>query len=348
MAQFRTPRAQPPSWYTFLPLICPSEKKSKVLQRLYPAAQEQSMLQPAAQERSILAPVPPVKRPQSIPLKKSDNEKSTAVQGKKLYTVLPPPEGYLINSGEDLVAPSNPDPTDSEESPADTDGHELRKKRKRRRKKKVLPNTTEEVSTPPEEGALLGQTDAAHPSDEGDTGSSVSTEQLSKNRKRKMKKKRHKEKVLALGLVPRARAVEFMYAQSGDGNSEKVLDFLRTTQEIYLSDFKSSGSCVESSPSLSLIAAESLFSRLSGRTLPPTEISKLCGLRAVLVKNESQLKSQLQEFRHTSTLPAVRLDLNKMISVFLRSYKHPADSGRSAQVSMVTPKHSLRLHDNHR
>ncbi|XP_058604618.1 glutamate-rich protein 1 isoform X3 [Onychostoma macrolepis] len=322
--------------------------QSKVLQRLYPAAQEQSMLQPAAQERSILAPVPPVKRPQSIPLKKSDNEKSTAVQGKKLYTVLPPPEGYLINSGEDLVAPSNPDPTDSEESPADTDGHELRKKRKRRRKKKVLPNTTEEVSTPPEEGALLGQTDAAHPSDEGDTGSSVSTEQLSKNRKRKMKKKRHKEKVLALGLVPRARAVEFMYAQSGDGNSEKVLDFLRTTQEIYLSDFKSSGSCVESSPSLSLIAAESLFSRLSGRTLPPTEISKLCGLRAVLVKNESQLKSQLQEFRHTSTLPAVRLDLNKMISVFLRSYKHPADSGRSAQVSMVTPKHSLRLHDNHR
>ncbi|XP_026142130.1 glutamate-rich protein 1 isoform X1 [Carassius auratus] len=268
--------------------------QSKVLQRLYPAAQEQS----------ILAPVPPVKRPQSIPHKKSGNEENTAVQGKKLYTVLPPPEGYLINSEEDLVTPSNPDPTDSEDSPADADDHELYKKRKRRRKKKVLPNTTEEVSTPAAEGAILGQTDAAHPSDEGDTGSSVSTEQLSKNRKRKMKKKRHKEKVQALGLVPRARAVEFTYAQRGDGNSEEVLDFLRSTQEIYLSDLKYSGSGVESAPSLSLAAAEALFSRLSGRTLPPAEISRLCGLRAVLVKNEGQLKSQLQEFRHTSTLPA--------------------------------------------
>lgn len=229
------------------------------------------------------------------------NEKSTAVQGKKLHTVLPPPEGYLINSGEDVVAP-NPDPTDSEENPSDAGDHGLHK-RKRRRKKKVLPRTSEGVSTPPAEGAVLGQTDA-HPSDEGDTGSSVSTEQLSKNRKRKMKKKRHKEKVQALGLVPRAKAVEFTYAQNGDGDSEEVLDFLRTTQEIYLSDLKSSGSCVESGPSLSLAAAEALFSRLSGRTLPPAEISRLCGLRAVLVKNEGQLKSQLQEFRHTSTLPA--------------------------------------------
>ncbi|KAL0170015.1 hypothetical protein M9458_034611, partial [Cirrhinus mrigala] len=120
------------------------------------------------------------------------------------------------------------------------DDHELHKRRKRRRKKKELLITTEEVSTSPTEGAVQGQTDAAHPSNEGHTGSSVGTEQLSKNRKRKMKKKRHKEKVLALGLVPRARAVEFTYAQSGDGNAEEVLDFLRTTLEIYLSDQKSS------------------------------------------------------------------------------------------------------------
>ncbi|XP_073683515.1 uncharacterized protein erich1 [Garra rufa] len=269
--------------------------QSKVLQRLYPAAQEKSLRQPAAQERSILASVPPVEKPLSTQPKKSGNEKSTAVQTKKLYTVLPPPEGYLINSREDLVTPSNPDPTESEDSPADADDHELHKKRKRRRKKKELLVTTEEVSTLPAEGA--------HPSDKGDTGSSVSTEQLSKNRKRKMKKKRHKEKVLALGLMPRARAVEFTYAQSGEGNSEEVLDFLRATLKIYLSDRKSSGSCAESSPSLCVTAAEALFSRLSGRTLPPAEISRLCGLRVVLMKNEEQLKSQLQEFRDASTLP---------------------------------------------
>uniref|UniRef100_A0A9J7X9N1 Glutamate rich 1 n=1 Tax=Cyprinus carpio carpio TaxID=630221 RepID=A0A9J7X9N1_CYPCA len=294
--------------YKSQPLICLSKKKYSSLRSckdcfLQPKSRV-CCLQPAPQERSILAPVPPVERPQSITPNKSGNEKSTAVQGKKLYTVLPPPEGYLINSEEDLVTPSNPNPIDSVDSPADADDHELLKRRKRRRKKKVLPITTEAVSTPPAEGAILGQTDAAHPSDEGDTGISVSTEQLSKNKKRKMKKKRHKEKVLTLGLVHRARAVEFMYAQSGDGNSEELLDFFRTTQDIYLSDRKSSGSCVESGPSLSLTAAEALFSPLSGRTLPPAEICRLWGFRAVLVKNEEQFKSKLQEFRDTSTLPA--------------------------------------------
>lgn len=45
------------------------------------------------------------------------NVKSASVQGKKLYTVLPPPEGYLIASGNDPVTLSNPDSTDSENSP---------------------------------------------------------------------------------------------------------------------------------------------------------------------------------------------------------------------------------------
>ncbi|XP_039504454.1 glutamate-rich protein 1 [Pimephales promelas] len=278
--------------------------QSKVLQRLYPAAsQEQSVLQPVAEEQSIV-PVPPVERPQ-YPLKKPGDEKSTAVPGKKLYTVLPPPQGYLLTSEDDPVTLSNPDSTDSENSPVDADEHELHKKRKRRRKKKVSPVISAKVSTPPVEGTIQGQTDPVHPSNEGDTGSSLSNERISKNRKRKMKKKRHKEKLIALGLVPHVRAIEFTYAQGGHGNTEELLHFLRTTQEIYLSDRKSSGSCVESGHALSLTAAaETLFSRLSGRTLPPAEISRLCGLGSLLVNNEEQLKSQLQEFRHTSTLPA--------------------------------------------
>ncbi|XP_056332929.1 glutamate-rich protein 1 [Danio aesculapii] len=276
--------------------------QSKVLQRLYAAAQGPSVTQPAAQESS--APLPPVQRPQSIPSKTSGNVKRTAVQGKKLYTVLPPPEGYFITSRHNSVTVSNPDPTDSEDSPADADDQELHKKRKRKRKKKVFPIATAEVLTYPAEGIVEGLADVAHPIDEGDTGSSLSTERLSKNRKRKMKKKRHKEKLLALGLVPRTRAVEFTFAQKDEGNSEEVLDFLQTTLETYLSDRKTSGSSVESGPCLSLSAAETLFSRLSDSTLPPAEISRLCGLRALLVKNEAQLKSQLEQFKDTSTLPA--------------------------------------------
>lgn len=265
------------------------------------------MLQPAAQESSALAPVPPVQKSQSIPSNTSGNVKRTAVQGKKLYTVHPPPEGYFITSEDNSVTVSNPDPTDSEDSPADLSDagdHELHKKRKRRRKKKVFPSAIAEVSTLPAEGDVDGQEDVALPHDEDDTGSSLSTERLSKNRKRKMKKKRHRGKLLALGLVPQTRAVEFTFAQKDEGNSEEVLDFLQTTLEIYLSDRKSSGSSVESSPRLSLSAAEALFSHLSDSTLPPAEISRLCGLRALLVKNEAQLKSQLEQFKGTSTLPA--------------------------------------------
>lgn len=124
---------------------------------------------------------------------------------------------------------------------SDADDHELHKKRKRRRKKKVFPIATADVSTHPAEGDVESQADVARIVDEGDTGSSLSTERLSKNRKRKMKKKRHKEKLLALGLVPRTRAVEFTFAQKEEGNSEEVLDFLQTTLETYLSDHKSIG-----------------------------------------------------------------------------------------------------------
>lgn len=148
-----------------------------------------------------------------------------------------------------------------------------------------------------------------------------------------MKKKRHKEKLFALGMVPPSRALEFTYKQSGDEAGEQkleeVLEFLQNTHEIYLTDrtcyhkslildFHSTvyisilllnplihaGSQAEIGPQFSLSLVESLFSHLSGETLPPAEISRLCGLRGLLVKGEEQLISKLQEFRDTSTLPA--------------------------------------------
>lgn len=267
--------------------------QSKVLKRLYPSAQERtvSALQPAgAQKQTSVAP--PAERPQCIPQEESGNKKCSTVQGKKLYTVLPPPEGYLITSGNESVTLSNPDSIDSEDITVDADDHTLHAKRKRRRKKKAGT-----ISAPPVEGAVECQKN-----DEDNTGSLV--ERLSKNKRRKMKKKRHKEKLFVLGVVPRSRALEFTYKQSGDEGGEQkleeVLDFLQNTHEIYLSD----RSQAEIGPPLSLSPVESLFSRLSGETLPPAEISRLCGLRALLVKGEEQLISKLQEFRDTSTLPA--------------------------------------------
>lgn len=70
-------------------------------------------------------------------------------------------------------------------------------------------------------------------------------EQMSKNKKRKLKKKRHKEKLLSMGLMPRAAALEFTYQKDVEEEEEdnerraaEVSDFLRTTMEIYMSDCK--------------------------------------------------------------------------------------------------------------
>ena len=71
-------------------------------------------------------------------------------------------------------------------------------------------------------------------------------ERLSKNKRRKLKKKRHKEKMMSLGLLPRAAALEFTYHKDGEEEEEEdnkrrvaeLSDFLRTTTEIYMSDSK--------------------------------------------------------------------------------------------------------------
>ncbi|KAI7804389.1 glutamate-rich protein 1 [Triplophysa rosa] len=281
--------------------------QSKVLQRLYSSAQKRTVLQPAAaQKPKQTSLAPPAEKPQGIPQKEPGNKKCSAVQGKKLYTVLPPPEGYLITSGNESVTPSNPDSIGSEDSTGDAADHTLHAKRKRRRKKKAFPATTiknaGEISASPAEGAVESQKDAKPSDKDQDIGSLV--EKLSKNKRRKMKKKRHKEKLFALGLVPRSRALEFTYKQSCDEGTEEeleeVLEFLHNINEIYISD----RSQAETGHPLSFSAVESLFSRLSGETLPPAEITRLCGLRALLVKGEEQLISKLQEFRDTSTLPA--------------------------------------------
>lgn len=64
---------------------------------------------------------------------------------------------------------------------------------------------------------------------------------ISRNKKRKLKKKRHKEKLLAVGLVPRASALEFTFKKEEEDDDDvqraaELSEFLRTTMEIYKSD----------------------------------------------------------------------------------------------------------------
>lgn len=118
----------------------------------------------------------------------------------------------------------------------DQDKEEEEQKRKRRRKRKsTLQQDSGKDGAAPVSESSAGRSQT--PVDEGG-------ERISKNKKRKLKKKRHKEKLLSMGLVPRATALEFTYKKDGEEDDDnerraaEVSDFLRTTMEIYMSDCK--------------------------------------------------------------------------------------------------------------
>lgn len=115
------------------------------------------------------------------------------------------------------------------------EAEEQRRRRKRKKKKAtVCQDSGNDEATPGSESGT-GQNQTA-----GDEGA----ERISRNKKRKLKKKRHKQKLLSMGLMPRAAALEFTYQKDGEEEEEderraaEVSDFLRTTMEMYLSDCK--------------------------------------------------------------------------------------------------------------
>lgn len=128
-----------------------------------------------------------------------------------------------------------------------TEDDRASKRRKRRRKRKAA--TFSEGNPPTADAADNDDEDdyKGQDAEERNKGNAEASECLSKNKRRKMKKKRHKEKLLALGIMPRSMALEFTYKQGekeeeeeeGDENKvEEVLDFLRSTRDLYMSDCK--------------------------------------------------------------------------------------------------------------
>lgn len=122
------------------------------------------------------------------------------------------------------------------ESRGDTDGdseqeEEKGQKRRKRRKKKPSLRPDCEKDGAAEPSVAPGQ------GNEGGGG-------VSKNKRRKLKKKRRKEKLLSMGLVPQAAAVEFTYRKDQGSDDEsgrrvaEVSDFLRSTMKLYVSDCK--------------------------------------------------------------------------------------------------------------
>lgn len=170
--------------------------QSKVLQKLYPAASKLEKESIATPHFDALAKKSTVKS--TIQGPPSAGNTITAV--KRIYTALPPPADYKANSEisvthsepGNLLSVEDPDENSadgSSDQPAEEPEEKKRRRRRRKRKDAAL---------------TLNQTAV----NEGE-------ERLSKNKKRKLKKKRHKEKLLSMGLVPRAAAVEFTFQRDG-------------------------------------------------------------------------------------------------------------------------------------
>lgn len=130
-------------------------------------------------------------------------------------------------------------PTEESRDDADwdseQDGEKEQKSRRRKRRKKkpaLHPDCEKDRVDPARQPAAALDQAGAHEGGEG----------VSKNKKRKLKKKRRREKLLSMGLMPQAAAVEFTYRNDGEGHGEsgsrvaEVSDFLRSTMKIYLSD----------------------------------------------------------------------------------------------------------------
>ncbi|XP_064784551.1 glutamate-rich protein 1 [Oncorhynchus masou masou] len=284
--------------------------QSKVLQRLYP-------LPPKLEKEPSSSP-PEFVLDKSSVKQKVDLEECTITgdggiipsstqPGRRMYTVIAPPAEYKMGA-EGSVTLSQPAYINTVQDPADENTHESegegeRQRLRRRRKRKG--------KTAPEGGTVTGQATDSNPGDPtmAPTPTEEKGERLSKNKRRKLKKKRHKEKLLSLGLMPRAAALEFTYQREGNGEEEdeemrqrraaEVMDFLRTTQEIYVSDRSLPADRLRVSSGV----VEGLLTSLSNGTFPPPVLAHLHSLKSLVQQQDMErLAKALQELQNSSTM----------------------------------------------
>ncbi|XP_071774302.2 uncharacterized protein erich1 [Centroberyx gerrardi] len=290
--------------------------QSKVLQKLYPTAPKQEKEPSPLRIVETLAKKPFVKRKvsQDAAIGDGGTARSAAHPGRRVYTALPPPTGYKtgaegsvtlpqpgsVNSAEDPAEESTPE--SSEELDGERGAEEQKRRRRRRKRKLTLHEHPLKDGEAPASEASAGQSQAR--ADEGG-------ERLSRNKRRKLKKKRHKEKLLSMGLVPRAAALEFTYQKEEDEEVEEeeeenesraaeVSDFLRTTMEIYMSD--RSRLHADRLPLLS-VAVDDLLSSMASGSVPTSVLRQLHSLKAfVQQKQTDRLAKALEELHHTSSM----------------------------------------------
>ncbi|XP_043998429.1 glutamate-rich protein 1 [Gambusia affinis] len=289
--------------------------KSKVLQKLYPAITTKGKEQNLSAISEDQDRTTHVKRKCREENAFGDAEKpqNAASQSLRMYTVLPPPQGYNVHA-EKSVTLFQFESVNREEGPAEDSVHrgneeedeekEAEDQKRRRRRKKKKPGPSRDSGK--DEGA--GQSQVAVDKE---------SEHISRNKKRKLKKKRHKEKLLSLGLMPRAAALEFTYSRDEEEEEDsqrkaaEVSEFLKTTLEIYLSDSSPRGVKI---PHLSA-TVDGLLRCLETGSNPNSVLNKLYSLKKLIQHNQvDSLETALAELNNDAYMSEE--EANAVVSLF--------------------------------
>uniref|UniRef100_A0A096LZ63 Glutamate rich 1 n=1 Tax=Poecilia formosa TaxID=48698 RepID=A0A096LZ63_POEFO len=245
--------------------------KSKVLQKLYPAITTQGKEQNLSGISEDQATTTHVKRTcgeENAFAGNAEKSQNASSQCRRMYTVLPPPQGYNVLAEKSVTLFQLESVNHEEDPAAPMQGNTG-----------TGPSQDSGKDGPPESDRS-GQSQVAV-----DKGS----EHISRNKKRKLKKKRHKEKLLSLGLMPRAAALEFTYSRDEEEEEDsqrkaaEVSEFLKTTLEIYLSDSSPHGVKI---PHLSA-TVDGLLRCLESRCNPNSVLNKLYSLKNLIQQNQA-------------------------------------------------------------
>ncbi|KAF6083993.1 hypothetical protein HJG60_004573 [Phyllostomus discolor] len=298
----------------------------KVLKRLFPREpgdQDECTPLPAAPE----APLERA-RCRRVPLVAGGG--TEAPPGRRLYTAAPPPEGYVpAPTPQEPPGGSGSESTcSSEEGAGDQDPHDQPKRRRRRKqktKRTLKPNSVHVEQAELEKQQTFPQ-ETLQPCHTGDPT-------MSKNKKRKLKKKQQLRRKKAAGFLTKASGISFLYepredscepsdvgegdlgdlgdaGDAGDSEAEEagadaqekadgILDFLKSTQEMYLYD----GASPDPDPAF-LGAAEALFTGLEARSVCAADLLGLEQLKALLLlQDPGRLQRALQAFVEHCAMP---------------------------------------------
>ncbi|XP_077009131.1 glutamate-rich protein 1 isoform X2 [Tamandua tetradactyla] len=304
---------------------------AKVLKKLFPNV-------PKGQEKTAPLILTSEKPPEKVTPKKAKLESIQPSTGggieiqpeRRLYTVSLPPEGYSpclseLNSCTKSEKSSSSD--DAEDQ--DLDDQPRRKRTRKHKSKKIFenPNSAHVEQAGLEKKKSLLQEKLQPQHTDGST--------ISKNKKRKLKKKQQIKKKKAAGLLTKAFGINFMY-QPEESNSEQedvrdtdgedatdtkeeavkgskeegsndanekadaILNFLKSTQEIYFYD----GISEDSDSTVFMETTKELFKRLESHSMSPSDVFILDHMKTLLLLQDiERLKSALEMFPEHCMMP---------------------------------------------